>query len=112
MEIDVRNQAQIRVIKLRGRLNLGEPVDRLRATVDELLKSGNTRLLVDLEEVPLIDSSGIGLLVNSLTSARKQGGSVKLLNPSKFAIQSLRLIGLLNQFEVFQDPQAALASFD
>jgi len=112
VEIDVRNQAQIRVIKLRGRLSLGEPVERLRTTVDELLQAGNARLLLDLEEVPVIDSSGIGLLVRSLTSAKKQGGSVKLLKPSKFAIQSLKLIGLLSQFEVFQDSQAAVASFD
>jgi len=112
VEIDVRSQAQIRVIKLRGRLSLGEPVDRLRTTVDELLEAGNTRLVLDLEEVPVIDSSGIGLLVRSLTSARKQGGSVKLLKPSKFAVQSLKLIGLLSQFEVFQDTQAAVASFD
>lgn len=111
MDIDVRGQAEVKVIKLRGRLTLGEPVDRLRSTIEDLLEAGSTRLVLDLEEVAMLDSSGIGLLARSLTLAKQQGGSIKLLNPSKFATQTLKLVGILNLFETFQDPQMAVASF-
>lgn len=112
MDIDIRSQAEVKLIKLRGRLTLGEPVDRLRSTIEELLATGNTRLVLDLEEVAMLDSSGIGLLARSLASAKQQGGSVKLLNPSKFATQTLKLVGILSLFETFEDQQTAITSFD
>lgn len=111
VDIDVRSQGQVKVIKLRGRLSLGEPVDRLRATVEDLLGAGDNRLVLDLAELNTMDSSGIGLLSRILTSTKQQGGSLKLVNPSKFVLQTLKLVGLLNLFEVFTDSQAAAASF-
>jgi anti-sigma B factor antagonist len=111
MDIEVRSQGQVKVIKLRGRLNLGEPVDRLRATLEDLLSGGDNRLVLDLEELATVDSSGIGLFSRFLTSTKQQGGSLKLTNPSKFVMQTLKLVGLLNLFEVFPDAQAAVASF-
>ena len=100
MDIEVRNQGAVKIIKLRGRLALGESVDRLRATVEDLLKAGDNRLVLDAEELATMDSSGIGLLSRFLT-----------LNPSKFVVQTLKLVGLLNLFEVFTDSQAAAGSF-
>jgi anti-sigma B factor antagonist len=111
VDIDVRSQAGVKVIKLRGRLNLGESVDRMRQTFDDLLIAGETCFVVDLGEVSMIDSSGIGLLVRCLTAAKQQSGSLKLLNPSKFAVQTLRMTGLLSLFEVFEDEAQAVASF-
>jgi anti-sigma B factor antagonist len=111
VEIDVRSQGVAKVITLRGRLNLGEPVDRLRSTFEDLLASGENRLVVDVGEMPTVDSSGIGLLTRFLTSAKQQGGSLKLVNPAKFVLQTLKLVGLLNLFEVFPDVQSAAASY-
>lgn len=111
MEIEVRSQADVKVIKLRGRLNLGDSVDRMRDTFEDLLNAGQTRLVIDLGEVSMIDSSGIGLLVRYLTAAKQRAGSVKLLNPSKFAVQTLRMTGLLKLFETFDDQEQAVSSF-
>jgi anti-sigma B factor antagonist len=111
VDIDVRSQGAVKIIKLRGRLALGEPVDRLRATMEDLLNSGENRLVLDLEELATMDSSGIGLLSRFLTSTKQQGGSLKLVNPSKFVMQTLKLVGLLNLFEIFPESQAAATSF-
>ena len=111
MDIEVRSQGQVKIIKLRGRLSLGEPCDRLRATIEDLIASGDTRLVLDLEELATMDSSGIGLVTRFLTSAKQQGGSLKLVNPSKFVLQTLKLVGLVNLFEIFTDSQAAVESF-
>jgi anti-sigma B factor antagonist len=111
MEIEIRNLGDVKLIRLTGRLTLGVPVDRLRDTLDDLAGAGASCYIVDLAEVGMVDSSGIGLLVRYMTSAKQNGGALKLLNPSKFAVQTLKMIGLLSLFEVFTDQEAALASF-
>src|SRR5262249_15529728 len=111
VDIDIRTFGELKVLKIKGRITLGAGVDRLRDTLDDLLASGSNRWVLDVSEVAMIDSSGIGLLVRYLTTAQQQGGALKLLNPTKFALQSLKMIGLLNLFEVFEDQDAAVASF-
>lgn len=90
---------------------MGEAVDGLRQTMEELMGSGENCLVINLAEVPMIDSSGIGVLVRFLVSTKERGGSVKLLNPSQFAIRTLKLVGVLNLFEIFDDEEKAVTSF-
>jgi anti-sigma B factor antagonist len=111
LEIDVRTQDQVKIVKLRGKLNLGPALDRTNDTMKDLLNSGDARLLLDLQELAMLDSSGIGLLVRYLTAAKQRGGSLKLLNPSKVALQTLKLVRVLSLFEVFEDQDSAVASF-
>ena len=111
MDIDIRSQGVVKIVKLKGRLSLGETVDRLRGTFDDLLSSGNNKLVLDIEELATMDSSGIGLLTRALTSAKQQGGALKLVNPSKFVMQTLKMVGLLPLFETFSDVQTAAASY-
>ncbi|MGH6630552.1 MAG: STAS domain-containing protein [Burkholderiales bacterium] len=99
------------VIQLKGDLKIGDAVDALRQSVDDLLGSGDARLVLNIAQVPMIDSSGIGILVRTLTSAKQRGGSVKLVSPSKLAMQTLKIVGLLNLFEVFDDEAKAVASY-
>ena len=98
-------------MQLRGALRMGAAVDSLRRAIDESVSSGDTRIVLNLAEVPIIDSSGIGLLVKCLASTKQKGGSIKLVQPSKFAIQTLKLVGVLNLFQVFDNEETAVASF-
>ena len=112
MDINVRKRSQVQVVQLKGQLRLGDAVDDLQRTINESLAEGDARFVVNLSEVPMIDSSGIGLLVRFLASAKKRGGSVKLVNLSSFAQKTLRLVGVLNLFEVYEDDDQAVASFN
>jgi anti-sigma B factor antagonist len=111
LDISVRKRSEVQVIQLRGQLRLGPGVDELRKVVEEVISNGDTRIVINLAEVPMIDSSGIGLLVRILASTKKGGGNIKLVQPSKFAIQTLRLVGVLNLFEIFDNDDAAVESF-
>jgi len=111
VEIDTRTLGNVKLLKISGRITLGAGVDRLRDTLEDLLVNGSNRWVLDLADVGMIDSSGIGLLVRYLTTAKQQGGDLKLLKPTKFALQTLKMIGLLNLFGVFQDQEAAVAAF-
>jgi anti-sigma B factor antagonist len=112
VEIEIRSLGEVKLIKLSGKIMLGAPVDRLRESLDDLMDNGAKQFLLELGEVPMIDSSGIGLLVRYMTAAKQQGGAIKLLKPSKFTVQTLKMIGLLNLFEVFQDQDEAVSSFN
>lgn len=111
MDINMRKRANVQVIQLRGPLRMGEAVDKFRRTLDEAATSGDNKVVLDLSEMPSIDSSGIGILVKAMASAKQRGGALKLVNPSKFAIQTLKLVGVLNLFEVFDNEETAVASF-
>jgi anti-sigma B factor antagonist len=111
MEMTVRRRSDVQIIQLRGPVRLGQAVDTFRQAIDDALAAGDVRLVITCDEVPMIDSSGIGILVKSLTSAKQRGGDVRLVNPSKFVVQTLRLIGVLNLFTVFNDEDSAVASF-
>jgi anti-sigma B factor antagonist len=111
LDINVRKQGQAQVIRLRGDLKIGEPVDSFRQTIEELFGAGDSRLVLNIAEVPMIDSSGIGLLVRALTTSKSRGGNLKLVNPSKLALQTLKIVGLVNLFEIFIDEGQAVQSF-
>jgi anti-sigma B factor antagonist len=111
VDIDIRTLGDLKLLKIRGRITLGVGVDRLRDTLEDLLVAGSNQWVLDIADVGMIDSSGIGLLVRYLTAAKQQGGALKLLNPTKFAMQSLKMIGVLNLFEVYDDQELALSSF-
>jgi anti-sigma B factor antagonist len=111
LDINVRKRSQVQLIQLRGQLRLGEPVDQLRRTMDEAIAEGDSRFVLNLAEVPMIDSSGIGVLVRALTMSKQHGGNVKLVQPSTFAVKTLKLVGVLNLFEVFENDDQAVQSF-
>ena len=111
LDINVRKQSLAQVIRLRGDLKIGDAVDSFRQTLDELFEAGDYRVVVSIAEVPMIDSSGIGLLVRSLTTAKQKGGNLKLVSPSKLAMQTLKIVGLVNLFEIFNDEGEAAQSF-
>jgi anti-sigma B factor antagonist len=112
MEINVRKLLEVRVVQIRGALRLGPGVDSFRQAIDDAMSAGDTRLVINFAEVPMIDSSGIGILVKAMASAKQRGGGVRLLNPSKFVVQTLKLIGVLNLFEIFEDENGAVQSFN
>jgi anti-sigma B factor antagonist len=111
MEISVRRLSDVQIVHLRGAVRLGVGVDSFRRAMEDALAAGDTRLVVNFAEVPMIDSSGIGILVKAMASAKQRGGGVKLVTPSKFVVQTLKLIGVLNLFEVFENENDAVQSF-
>ena len=111
MDIDIRRFGEVQVVRLRGSLTLGAPVDDLRQTLDHALNAGDARLVLDLSDVRWIDSSGVGVLVKSLTTAKQAGGSLKLVNPSKPALQTLKMCSLLPLFDIYAEEQEAVQSY-
>jgi anti-sigma B factor antagonist len=111
VDIDVRKFGKVHVVRLRGSLKLGEAVDELRSAFDGLIAEGQFQVVLNMGEVPMADSSGVGALVRYQASLKQRGGALKLVNPSKLVSQTLKILGLLNVFDVFDNEDAAVQSF-
>lgn len=110
MDLDVRQSGAVCVLKLKGRLVSGEAVNRFENAFQQALGSGHIFLVVDMQELPFVDSSGIGSIVNALRSANKVGGSVKLVNPAPFVAKTFKMVGILTLFGVYESEEQAVAA--
>ena len=110
MEIEIKTIDGVKVVKMKGRLCMGPPLDRFNSAMTELLSQSHNKIILDLEEVPTIDSSGIGTLMRHLTTAKQSGGAIRLYRPTKFTVQTLKLVGLMNLFSTYEDLTEAVAS--
>lgn len=111
MDIDVRKFGKVHAIRLKGQLKLGDPVDELRSTLEGIISDSSFSVVLNLGEVPMADSSGVGVLIRYQSMLKQKGGALKLVSPSKLVTQTLKILGLLSVFEVFQDESAAVQSF-
>jgi len=101
----------VMVIDLRGRITLGEETEALRARVKRLVEAGHLRIILNLDEVNYIDSVGLSTLVASYTSARKQGGDLKLLHLTTRVHDLLQITRLSTVFEIHDSLEKAVNSF-
>jgi anti-sigma B factor antagonist len=111
MKVDVRQVEEVIIVDLEGRLVLGVGDEILRDVINELLAEDWKHILLNLREIRIIDSSGIGEVVSGWKLARRFGASIKLLRPGPHIQRTLRLTQLLPLLEVFDDEETAVASF-
>jgi anti-sigma B factor antagonist len=83
----------------------------LRQRVHTLIDQGRLKIVVDLAGVTHIDSAGVGMIVAKQKTVRDLGGDVKLLHLTDRSQRLLALMKLAQIFEVFEDEDAAVASF-
>ncbi len=111
LTINTRVRESVTILDLEGRLVLGEASAAFRERVRSLLADDNKQILVNLATVSYIDSSGVGELVSGYATANRNAGTLKLLNLTRSVEDLLQLTKLLTVFEVFEDEDAAVASF-
>jgi anti-sigma B factor antagonist len=113
MSIDIqqREREGITILDLKGRLTVGDDVSRFRDRLQKLIDSGLRNIVLNMEQVDYIDSTGLGALVMAYTSMQRAGGKIKLLNLSRRGIELLVMTKLTTIFEVFDDEQSAINSF-
>ncbi|MFQ5931095.1 MAG: STAS domain-containing protein [Nitrospiraceae bacterium] len=111
MTINVREVGGVTILDLDGRLSVGDDVRELEAQVKQLLAERKLKLLVNLDKVSYVDSSGVGILVRCLTSAKAAGGDLKLVKPNKVIREIVKATNLVKILGVFDNEEEAIASF-
>lgn len=100
----------VTVIHLSGAILFGEESNSLYILVKDLLNK-TPQIVLDLNEVTRIDSSGLGTLVALHVSARKLGSDIKLASLGNHAKEVLHITRLETVLEVFGETEGAIASF-
>ena len=112
LKITNREVGGIMVVNLSGRLTLGDASAQLRQSLKDLVDGGKKKIVLNLGDVGYIDSSGLGELVSSFTTVRNSGGELKLANLTQKVNDLLTVTKLYTVFEVHNDEQAAISSFN
>ena len=111
MHIQQRSVGDVTIIDMSGKMTLGEGDELLRDKVNSLIQQGQKRIVLNLAEVPYIDSAGLGEIVRTYTTVSRNGGSLKLLNLTKRIQDLLSITKLLTVFETFESEADAVRSF-
>lgn len=111
LDIQEREKEGITILDLKGRLVVGDPSLRLREKVNEEITQGVRKLILNLEHVEYIDSTGLGSMVICYTTMQKAGGSMKLVKLNRRIIDLMLLTKLSTVFEIFGEEQDAINSF-
>jgi anti-sigma B factor antagonist len=110
-KVKIRHVEGVTVLEVSGRITLGEGGVTLRDAIQEALKTGTKKLVLDLGGVTYMDSSGVGELTGAYTSARNKGCELKLLNLTKKIDDLMQITKLATIFDIYTDEKTALGSF-
>jgi anti-anti-sigma factor len=110
VDLDVIQRGVICTLRVKGPLKYGPSLDQFESAVQSAFESGHIYLVLNLEGMPVIDSSGIGAIVNALLQAKKLNGDAKLVNPSPFAEKTFKMVHILNLFTVYPTEAEAEAA--
>lgn len=111
MHIEERRSGDVMILDLTGKLTIGEGDELLKDKINSVLHQGHKKLLLNLSNVPYVDSAGLGQMVSTLHSVNRQGGKLKLLNLTSRIKDLLSITKLLTVFDSFDDEREALDSF-
>ena len=111
LNISNRQSGSVTIVDLSGKIALGESNRALHEAIRGLTADGKKSILLNLANVTLIDSSGLGELVASYASVERGGGSMKLSNLSDRFIELITITKLYTVFDIFDNEADALASF-
>ncbi|REJ82600.1 MAG: anti-sigma factor antagonist [Acidobacteria bacterium] len=111
MNVTKREISGVTVLDLKGKITIGVGDVALRDAVQEAVNSGATKILLNMEGVGTIDSSGIGEIVSAYTTVTNRGGKIKLCALPPKVADILQITQLITVFDVLDDVDEGVQSF-
>jgi anti-anti-sigma factor len=112
LNVSIRESDDVTIMDLRGRSTIsGGESELLSGQLRELVAKGVGKVLLNIRDLSQVDSSGVGIFIETYVSLKRHGGELKLLGPSGRVLQVLNVFHLLDIIPSFDDEAEALASF-
>jgi len=111
MKFNTRQNGDVTILDLNGRITIGSGEEALRNATQDILNNGAKKVVINMGGVTMIDSSGIGELVSAYTTATNRGAKLKLANLPAKVSDILTITQLITVFDVFDSEAEAVQSF-
>jgi anti-anti-sigma factor len=111
LEVSAQEADGIQFVQVNGRLTIGEPSEVLNDFVQKLIKEGARKIIVNLNDIPQIDSSGISVLVKLSISLARQGGALHLVTGQGRVRDALTVTRLVEAIPTFETAEQAKSGF-
>jgi anti-sigma B factor antagonist len=110
-EIHRREKEGITIFDVKGRLVVGEPSTLLRERLNQEVSQDVKQIVLNLQNVDYIDSTGLGTMVICYTTLHKSGGALTLVHLNRRNLELMVLTKLSTIFQIFAEEQDAVNSF-
>ncbi len=110
MKIETKKINEVSVVELFDRVDASSS-NNLKEMIQGMIDKNEVNLLINLENVSFIDSSGLGTLITCLKSINKAGGHLKIAQPCSNVKSVFDMTRMDRVFEIFDSDEAALKSF-
>ena len=111
MDVKHMTHNNIEFLALEGKIVMGEGDILIRTHVEQLLEQGKRNIVLDMANVPYMDSAGLGQIIRCYTTTRKLGGDLKLLHLNKKLVDLLTITKLISVFDWYDSEEKVLKSF-
>jgi anti-sigma B factor antagonist len=111
LEILQRDREGITLLDLKGRITAGPEVGSLRTLIEDLCVTPGQKIILNMQHIDFIDSTGLGAMVMCHTRLQKNNGTAKLAYLNRRNLELLLLTKIDTIFEVFDDETEAVNSF-
>jgi len=111
MEINQREKDSISILDIQGEIDLYNAPE-IKEIIQKLINEQKYNIIINLEKVSYIDSSGIGALISSLSNLKKYQGSLKIINVYASVKKVFELTKLTSFFEIYDSEDEALSKFN
>src|SRR5215510_10118588 len=111
LTLGIHYAGTIASLDLKGKFIKGQGGFQLQMLIDKVLSAGTTKILLNLTEVPIIDSMGIGEIVRAFKKVSETGGTLKLVGVTNRVYGALKITQLLDLIESFDSEEEAISSF-
>jgi len=111
MDIKERVVGGVSILDLSGKIVLGEGDLQVKERIKDLLADGQRRILLNLADVSYIDSAGLGALISSYATVKREKGQLKLENLTNRVQDLLAITKLITVFDSYDSEKEAISSF-
>lgn len=111
LSLSTRTEGEHTIVAVGGEIDV-YTAPKLREQLVELVSNGSYDIVVDMEKVEFLDSTGLGVLVGGLKRVRAHEGSLRLVCTQERILKIFRITGLTKVFEIHASVEEALAATD
>lgn len=110
MDIQVREAGNVIILDINGEIDLYNAPE-IKENIKNQMEQGKNQIIINLDKVSYIDSSGIGVLISSLSNLKKAGGGLKIIHVYASVRKVFELTKLTSFFDIYDSEQEALSAF-